>query len=413
MPSADKQSILHPFSGANVGTAVGHWARNFPFPLGSLHIRALAALCIGIRLPNYTLERIRYRSKFEAHEPEHGPVFVIGHWRSGTTHLHNLLSQDPRFGYLTFIQTALPWDVMGKFKPARPIMSAVMPETRGMDDVHVSIDTPQEEEMALANMNALSFFNCFYFPKNLRRHYRQGVLLEDISEKELDNFASTYRYLVKKFSYANDGRQLLLKNPANTARTTFLKKLFPKAKFIHIVRNPYEVYSSMQKLWPRLFSAFALQKFKGIDTHPHTLEIYESLTRKFLMDQPDLPADDFIEIRFEDLEKNPIDQLERVYDKFDLAGKGESLEKIRTYSETLTDYQRSNYQLPQSTLDEIESRWGFALDHWNYSLPDRVTPIYAAEKIPCNHNPTPGKSPARASLREIALVGRLNPEPTT
>jgi hypothetical protein len=374
MPSADKPSILHPLVGANVRTAISHWRHNRPFPLRSLHIRGIAAALIALRFPNYQLEHRRFKKRFATHEPTGGPVFLVGHWRSGTTHLHNLLSQDPRFGHLTFIQAALPWDAMGKFKPARPIMSAVMPETRGMDDVRVSIDTPQEEEMALANMNALSFFNSFYFPKKLIEHYRQGVLLEGISAKELDDFTATYRYLVKKFSYANDGKLLLLKNPANTARLHFLKTTFPNAKFVHIVRNPFEVYASMQKLWKRLFSAFSLQDYAGIDTHPHTLEIYESLTKRFLREQPHLPPEDFIEIRFEDLEKNPTGELERVYDQFQLPQKASALENIQSYADSLSDFRRSKYKLPQSTIDEIRTRWGFALDRWDYQLPESITP---------------------------------------
>ena len=374
MPSADKPSILHPLAGANARTAISHWQRNRPFPFRSLHIRAIAAALIGLRFPNYTLEHLRLQKKFADHELEESPIFLIGHWRSGTTHLHNLLSQDPRFGHLAFVQAVLPWDAMGKFKPARPIMSAVMPETRGMDDVRVSIDTPQEEEMALANMNPLSFFNTFYFPQKLSQHYRQGVLLEDISPQELDKFTSTYRYLLKKFSYVNGGKQLLLKNPANTARLAFLKANFPNAKFVHIVRNPYEVYASMRKLWPRLFTAFALQDYANIDTHSTTLEVYETLTKKFLKEQPDIPSEDFIEIRFEDLEKNPVQELTKVYQHFALPDQGSALEKIDSYAKTLSNYKRSAYQLPQSTLDEIRTRWGFALDHWNYQLPDSITP---------------------------------------
>ena len=374
MPAADKPSILHPLCGANVRTATTHFARNSPFPLRSLHIRAIATGLISLRFPNYSLEHLRFRKKFAAHEVKEGPIFLVGHWRSGTTHLHNLLSQDPRFGHLTFIQAVLPWDAMGKFKPARPIMTAVMPETRGMDDVRVSVDTPQEEEMALANMSPLSFFNCFYFPEKLIEHFRQGVLFDGASDADIEKFTHAFRYLVKKFSYASDGKPLLLKNPANTARLAFLKEQFPTARFIHIVRNPYEVYASMQKLWSRLFSAFSLQKYDHIDTHPHTLEIYESLTKKFLTEQPDIPAEDFLEIRFEDLEKDPTAELARVYEQFQLPEKETALEAIGNYVTSLGDYRRSSYKLPRTTLDEIAQRWGFAIDHWGYQLPDSIQP---------------------------------------
>src|SRR5687767_13971231 len=40
-------------------------------------------------------EHGRYESAIQATEPE-PPLFILGIWRSGTTHLHNLLARDPR-----------------------------------------------------------------------------------------------------------------------------------------------------------------------------------------------------------------------------------------------------------------------------------------------------------------------------
>src|SRR5690242_6859225 len=41
-------------------------------------------------------ENLRYRQSIYATEIE-PPLFILGIWRSGTTHLHNLLAQDDRF----------------------------------------------------------------------------------------------------------------------------------------------------------------------------------------------------------------------------------------------------------------------------------------------------------------------------
>ena len=50
--------------------------------------------------PLQLLQRIVYFFKlrnvsFEGKEP----VFILGHWRSGTTHIHYLMSKDPHFGF--------------------------------------------------------------------------------------------------------------------------------------------------------------------------------------------------------------------------------------------------------------------------------------------------------------------------
>ena len=375
MPKHDKRPLIHPLAGANLSTYSRHWLSNFPFSLRTTPHRLIATLSIAVRSPKIWVEAARLRRRIASQEIEDGPYFLIGHWRSGTTHLHNLLSQDKNFAWLTFVQAGLPMDCMGKFKAARWFIRKVMPETRGMDDVSIHLDSPQEEELALANMNRLSFFNSFYFPRKLMEHYREGVLLEDISDRDREKFTSTYRYLIKKFSYAYDGSPLLMKNPANTARMKLLKELFPKARFIHIVRNPFEVYASMQKLWQQLFTVWSMQKFEHIDTHPITLDIYESLTKRFMSEQPEIPPEDYIEIRFEGVERDPVGELAKIYDYFSLPDRDTGLENIRAYAESLKHYQRSRYELPKAILDEVGERWKFALEHWGYDLPASINPI--------------------------------------
>ena len=115
-----------------------------------------------------------------------------------------------------------------------------------------------------------------------------------------------------------------------------------------------------------------MDEFRNIETHSSTLEIYETVTRKFLAEQPELPAGDFVELRFENLEKDPISELGRIYDELSLPGKEATLEKVRGYTKSLGDYRRGRYQLPGSTLGEIESRWKFALDHWGYGIPPSI-----------------------------------------
>ena len=36
------------------------------------------------------------------------PIFILGHWRSGTTHLHQIMCQDDRFAFPNSYQTAFP-----------------------------------------------------------------------------------------------------------------------------------------------------------------------------------------------------------------------------------------------------------------------------------------------------------------
>ena len=96
------------------------------------------------------LEDSRYK-KIADKPLEMDPLFVLGHWRSGTTFVHNVLACDKHFGYTTTYQTVFPnlmlWG-QGFFKKN---MSFLMPDHRPTDNMELKVDLPQEEEFALSN----------------------------------------------------------------------------------------------------------------------------------------------------------------------------------------------------------------------------------------------------------------------
>ena len=67
-----------------------------PYDMRSLYQRGFALLSTTVRVPAMTYERLGHDRKIAAEPLEHGPVFIIGHWRSGTTYLQTLLNSDPR-----------------------------------------------------------------------------------------------------------------------------------------------------------------------------------------------------------------------------------------------------------------------------------------------------------------------------
>lgn len=68
-----------------------------------------------ISAPFRWLQKIVFQRKINAvNLNEKAPVFVIGHWRSGTTNLHYLLAQDKRFSFLEAFQAFFlerPWSL--------------------------------------------------------------------------------------------------------------------------------------------------------------------------------------------------------------------------------------------------------------------------------------------------------------
>lgn len=101
----------------------------------------------------------RFEEKLGAYEFDHDPVFILGHWRSGTTFVHNIFAQDDNFCYTTTYQTVFPHLMMFGQPFFKKTMGWLMPNKRPTDNMELAPDLPQEEEFALSNMMPYSFYD--------------------------------------------------------------------------------------------------------------------------------------------------------------------------------------------------------------------------------------------------------------
>ncbi|MEQ1861800.1 MAG: SDR family NAD(P)-dependent oxidoreductase [Chthoniobacteraceae bacterium] len=295
------------------------------------------------------------------------PVFIIGHWRSGTTHLHRLLSQDPQFGFVTLLQATFPSDFITTFH--RLLLAVLLPKRRPMDAIEVAQGFPEEEEMAMASSASCSFFHAFFFPRAGRRIYRRAVHFEGVAPEEVEGWWSTYVAFLKKVQFAQSGRRLLLKNPANTARISELRARFPGAKFIHLHRHPEEVFASTLFLHRKLQSVWALQEGDTAKLRDTVLANYADLMSAYFEQSRGFSERELIEIRLDDLEANPLATIETIYRQLELPGFDAAsahftsyLERIGTHEKNrlgLTDDERSSVR---AALAPVFERWGYRKD---------------------------------------------------
>ena len=367
------KSKIHPLAGARFGLYWKRYFSNRPYSSDSRLARFLTGLANTFQAPLSACEQLIHVRRIECQTFEKPPIFIVGHWRSGTTHLHNLLSQDSQFGYLSLGQMAMPGMMLGIVpRLIYKLLSRNLPERRSFDRIKLGVHAPQEEEIALANLNSLSYYNCYYYPQKFHDHFQKSVLQQGTTEKEVDLFSRQYLWLLKKLSLVHQGNQLLLKNPSSTARLPLLANIIPNAKFVHIVRNPFHVFpSSLKRLTPML-RAFAWQKYDHLDLDEIVLTCYELLMKKYLLDVPHFESSNLIEIRYEDLIENPVKEIEMIYEKFQIPDSEKALKQISQYVGTIQDYQRNTHTITQSQYDQITNRWQFALDHWNYKKPNDI-----------------------------------------
>ena len=121
-------------------------------------------------------------------------------------------------------------------------MSWLMPDKRPTDNMELAVDLPQEEEFALCNMMPYTYYNFWFLPKHMQEYADKYLLFDDISDAELKVFEEVFTKLIKISLWNTRGTQFLSKNPPHTGRVKELVKMFPNAKFIYLMRNPYTVF---------------------------------------------------------------------------------------------------------------------------------------------------------------------------
>ena len=360
---------LHPLAGSRLRVFLQHFLFTPGFDPRTRYQRFIACVAQVVRFPLALIEKVKYAGAINRQTMKTPPIFLIGHWRSGTTHLHNLMSRDPQFGYLKFTETALPLDMLGpKVHIMRRIIDRALPDDRGFDKVKLTLDEPQEEEMALGNLNPIGYYSIYYFPQEMAKLRDVSLFFEGCPDSAVKRFKKNYSFLVRKLNYAKQGRQLLFKNPPSTTRMKMILEMYPDARFVHIVRNPWEVYCSTRSHFPRVFNAFAWQSFQNVDIPGYTLETYEKLMRRYLADRDELklPSNQLVETTYEAITEDPLGEIGRIYDEIGLGGKKEGLSEISSYLDGLKDYQRNVHYVSEEEAKEIRERWKFSFDAWNY-----------------------------------------------
>lgn len=367
-----KRLKVHPISSTSWKFFWEKYFRHRPFNRESRLQRIIAIGSLVFRSPFYLLESLIFDRRLAKHPIEEGPIFVIGHWRSGTTHLHNILSQDKRFSYLSFSNMVMPHDMLlGRFLPVIPlIMKLALPKTRGIDKLPLSPHLPQEEELSLGMLSGDSYYNCYFYPQHWDNYFTKVIPEAKAPGPTSARIEAAYLKLVRKLSYLHKGKQLIFKNPASTSRIEKLKELFPTAKFIHIRRNPYAVFASSRARLPRMVSAFSLNDDPGLDYEKITINSYRDLMSSYFKQRENIPTEDLLETSFEELEADPEKVLSEIYSKFGLERSDECVERHTRYLEGQKSYQKNTHRLTRSQIESIRSEWGFALEEWHYELPE-------------------------------------------
>jgi hypothetical protein len=354
------------------GAPMGVWLRALvenDFAVDPPYFARAAAITLGSffnTLGNW-FEDWRYGRKI-AETTVKQPLFVLGFWRSGTTHLHNLFCQDRRLAYPTFYQTLFPYTFMTTQRTSAWIWRRWMPATRPMDSVRIGVDEPQEDEIALCPMVARSMMMALVFPRSTERYFRY-VTFERVPEAERREWAGALLWFLKKVAYAGGGRPLVLKSPGHTARVRMLLELFPDARFVHVRRNPHAVYSSMRHTIRKLTPWWTLQRHRFDDgaLDERTITQYREVYDAFFEQRGLVPAGRLHELAYEDLERDPVGQMRAAYEALSLPDFGVMEPELRRYVDCLAGYRKNVFpQVPAAVRRRLAVEWRRCFEEWRY-----------------------------------------------
>jgi len=328
---------------------------------------------IGTPLQIY--EWLRNGRLIEAAELTEDPVFIIGHWRSGTTFLHNLMSCDPQFGCLRMFEALAPDFSLATASWLPKVFERLVPSKRPMDNMEWPMDAPQEEEIPLAKVTPYSWYLQFLFPQQAVATFEKYVLMNGAKQRARNEFKSKYLQLLKIASLQDGGRRLLLKNPVNTARIPLLLELFPNARFVFIHRSPYEVFPSTMNLHRRILELTALQNYSDEDIERNVIEIYHRAIERYRLDAEMVPAGQLIEIGYDQLTADPLATLASVYDALGLDGFESAEGPVREHLDAVADYERNDFdRLSDRMIELIEREWDVGFRSWGYPKVTEIAP---------------------------------------
>lgn len=332
------------------------------------HAKKLRAWMIfgALAEPVRWYEKLRYGPLMRRTRIDEPPIFLLGFGRSGTTHLHNLLWKDGRFGVVTNYQANTQPIALSGRGWLDKYLAGKMPSTRPMDNVAVYLDGPQEEEIALLNATADAPLHFMSFPGALPDIYERWVSRLGSDAADLATWKRDYLDVVKKATILSGGRRLALKTPPNTARVPILLDLFPGARFVNIVRNPYRVYQSMRNMYRKVLPGQAMQAFEWDDIDAWVLSAYRALMTKYIEDRKRIPPGHLIEVAYEDLDERPLDVLPAIYEALGLPDFEAVRPGIEAYLEGLGQFEKNQFEYPVDVVESVNEHWGFALEAFGY-----------------------------------------------
>lgn len=312
------------------------------------------------------LESLIYGRRVRQVQLDRPPIFILGHWRSGTTMLHNLITLNPQLTFLNLYQCLFPGHFLLTEKLLAPLTEPLLPKKRPMDNVEVSWKSAQEDEVALAVHSLLSPYIMPAFQGRMEV-YERFLDPRDMTESERSQWKDCLTTLIRKMALVKPG-SVVMKSPTHTYRVPTLLEMFPNAKFIYIYRDPRAVYQSTIHLRKMMFADNTLGPLRPDTWSEEAITLYEKSIRLYHESRHLIPAGNLCEVKFEDFEAAPRETLQQLHSTLGLPGWAEAEPLVTAEVSKFSGYRKNSYRMDAATREMLESRLKWVFDLYGYPI---------------------------------------------
>ena len=296
--------------------------------------------------------------------PVEAPIVIAGLARTGTTMLHRLVAQDPSMRSLASWEAINPAPLAapqpGKGKDPRYAQAAAAAKglkymSPGFFAIHPAEPDAPEEEVILLEQAFLTTT-----PEAMMNVPTYSRWLEE------QDHLPAYQALKRMMQYLQWQRpgpghsvRWVLKTPHHQEYFDPLLQVFPKATIVHTHRDPLKTSASFFSMVTHLQMIFS-DEVDPNRVARHWLNKIENMARRTMATRDRVEDRGFVDVSYYDLIKDPMPEVERVYDAAGAALSAEGRQAMEASRKVNRQhkYGKHKYSLADFglTKDDVEPR---------------------------------------------------------
>jgi len=260
------------------------------------------------------------------------PIFVCGLGRSGTTVLHELFSEDPAH------RVPRLWEMWHSVPPPESETYETDPRA-AIADLEINLPTQVDPDFATMHVSrgnkpneCIFLFGLQFVGDVFLGQYNVPSFEAMASGRDLTPVYAYHKKVLQLLQWRHPGERWVLKSPAHLGRLNFLFSVYPDARVVVTHRDPLRVVGSMSNLTAHLkamrSSAVAADGDMTVASFgPQMLLDYYAQLR----DQMPERDGQIFDLRFSDLNRDPLAAVESIYAHWGLDFSDEARQRVEAY----------------------------------------------------------------------------------